>query len=191
MGPEGCQDGGTRRAAPPPRPWKTASVLSLRAAQPEDAHDVARVHVRSWQSGYRGLIPAAYLDGLRPEQRASRYAFGRSVNEGPHTVVALHDGEICGFATTGTTPDVTCGELLALYVDPDCWRLGVGRRLISDARQKLNGQGFARAILWVLVGNQRAERFYRGDGWGRDDVQRTEALWGVEVHQQRYSRGLP
>ena len=27
--------------------------------------EVARVHVRSWQAGYRGLLPDAYLDGLR------------------------------------------------------------------------------------------------------------------------------
>ena len=32
---------------------------------------VARVHVRSWQVGYRGLLPDAYLDGLRAEERRS------------------------------------------------------------------------------------------------------------------------
>ena len=36
---------------------------------------VARVHVRSWQVGYRGLLPDAYLDGLRAEERAERYNF--------------------------------------------------------------------------------------------------------------------
>jgi hypothetical protein len=37
--------------------------------------DVARAHVRSWQAGYRGLLqvlPDAYLDGLRPEERPAR-----------------------------------------------------------------------------------------------------------------------
>ena len=39
--------------------------MFLRPAEPDDAMEVARVHVRSWQAGYRGLLPDAYLDGLR------------------------------------------------------------------------------------------------------------------------------
>jgi hypothetical protein len=39
--------------------------MFLRRAEPADAMEVARVHVRSWQVAYRGLLPDAYLDGLR------------------------------------------------------------------------------------------------------------------------------
>ncbi len=49
--------------------------MLLRPAEPADAMAVARVHVRSWQAAYRGLLPDAYLDGLRPEDRAARYDF--------------------------------------------------------------------------------------------------------------------
>ena len=34
-------------------------------ATPEDALEVAGVHVRAWQSAYRGLLPDEHLDGLR------------------------------------------------------------------------------------------------------------------------------
>jgi hypothetical protein len=44
--------------------------MFLRPAEPSDASAVARVHVRSWQAGYRNLLPDQYLDGLRPEDRA-------------------------------------------------------------------------------------------------------------------------
>jgi hypothetical protein len=37
--------------------------MLLRRAEPGDAMDVARVHVRSWQAGYRGLLPDAILTG--------------------------------------------------------------------------------------------------------------------------------
>lgn len=40
---------------------------------------VARVHVRSWQVAYRGLIPDGYLDRLCPEDRAVRYDFTHAV----------------------------------------------------------------------------------------------------------------
>jgi GNAT superfamily N-acetyltransferase len=48
---------------------------------------------------------------------------------------------------------------------------GVGRVLMADARTRLSDLGFTEAVLWVLTGNDRADRFYRADGWlpdGRD-----------------------
>jgi hypothetical protein len=52
-------------------------VTEVRAATPQDALGVARVHVRSWQVAYRGLVAQDYLDRLRPADKASRCTFGR------------------------------------------------------------------------------------------------------------------
>jgi hypothetical protein len=46
-------------------------------------------------------------------------------------------------------------------------------------------------VLWVLVGNVRAERFYVADGWVSDDQQRRQEIWGVAVDETRYRRRLP
>lgn len=97
------------------------SFMALRTAQPADAAAVAAVHVRSWQVGYRGLLPDEYLDGLRPEDRARRYTFGERDPGDPETIVAVERGAICGFATIGSGGDDDppgAGQLLALYVDP-------------------------------------------------------------------------
>lgn len=167
--------------------------FGLRAAEPSDAIHVARVHVRSWQVGYRGLISDADLDRLRPEERAAGYTFGQP--GAPTTIVAERHGEICGFATFGratTDGNPAVGELMALYVDPDWWRRSVGRRLIHDARRRLTNRGFTEAILWVLAGNERAERFYRSDGWRADGGRRTDQLrGGITVDELRYRRALP
>jgi|ERR1700722_606897 len=163
--------------------------MLLRPAEPADTAAVARVHVRSWQLAYRGLLPVEYLDGLRPEDRAPHYTFGDREPGRPLTTVALEHGEICGFATTGPSRDsdrAESGELYALYVDPSSWSLGVGRALMADARKRLAHDGFAEAHLWVLDGNARAERFYRLDGWDPDGSQRPEELWDVVVHELRY-----
>jgi ribosomal protein S18 acetylase RimI-like enzyme len=168
-------------------------VLSLRPAEPEDADDVARVHVRSWQAAYRGLLPDEYLDGLRPEDRAAQYTFGATDVRTPATVVAVEDGDICGFVTTGPCRDADepgTGEVLALYVDPAAWGSGVGTRLVAEARAHLRQRGFIEAVLWVLVGNDRAQRFYRLDGWQADGGQRSEELWGVAVDEMRFRRHL-
>jgi GNAT superfamily N-acetyltransferase len=77
-----------------------------------------------------------------------------------------------------------------VYVDPDRWRRGVGRALIREARARLARQGFEDAALWVLAGNERAERFYRLDGWGADGSRRRDQTWGLTVDEIRYRRSL-
>lgn len=167
--------------------------MQLRRAEPPDAIAVGRVHVRSWQAAYRKLMPDDYLDQLRPEDRAKKYDFGNLDPLRPYTIVATESGGILGFATTAPTqesPMSNCGELCALYVDPDHWGRGIGGALVSAARSRLFDLGFRNAILWVLVGNVRAERFYVTDQWTPDRVRRTDEVWGVKVDEVRYKRKL-
>ena len=168
--------------------------MLIREAQPADADEVAGVHVRSWQVGYRGLLPDVYLDELRPADRAKAYTFGTRNPDTPTTIVAEEHGLILGFATTSPSRDPdrpASGELCALYVDPSCWGTGVGRALIAEARARLSDRHFPDAVLWVLQGNERAARFYRGDGWIADGTRREVELWGIVVNEDRYRRSLP
>lgn len=166
-------------------------MTGVRAAVPADADDVARVHVRSWQSAYRGLIAQEYLDSLKPEIWASRYTFGRRGLQMPSTLVAVDDSTICGLATTGLCRDIdlpNCGELTAMYVDPAYLRTGVGRLLMTAARKRLRLVGLTQAVLWVLDGNVNARRFYERDGWWLDGACRTETFGNIRVEQLRYRR---
>jgi GNAT superfamily N-acetyltransferase len=167
--------------------------MQLRPAEPDDAIAVARVHVRSWQVAYRTLLPDDYLDQLRPEDRAQKYDFAGLDPLKPRTTVAAEDGVILGFATTAPSrePDLPdYGELYALYVDPEKWGKGIGMALLSAARANLFDLGFRRALLWVLAGNLRAERFYRIDQWAPDGHLRKDTVWGVMVNEVRHQRGL-
>jgi len=165
--------------------------MLLRPAEPGDEMNVARVHVRAWQAGYRELLPQGYLDALRVEDRARRYDFVTRDPHRPATVVAVDEGTICGFATTvvlHATPE--CGELAALYVDPQAWCRGVGTALTSAACAALHARGCREAVLWLLAGNTRGDRFYRRNGWLAQGVGRKDVVWGVEVDELRYRRAL-
>jgi ribosomal protein S18 acetylase RimI-like enzyme len=169
-------------------------VLTIRPATPEDGAGVATVHVRAWKAAYRGLLPDEYLDDLRPEHRIGHYTLGSPDPDVPATLVAVVEGVVRGFVTTGPCrdPDDTDrGEVLALHVDPGSWGLGIGRRLLAEGRAALSARGFAEAALWVLAGNTRAERFYRSDGWLPDDRRRTHEVWGVMIEESRFCRPLP
>jgi GNAT superfamily N-acetyltransferase len=166
-------------------------VVQVREAVADDALGVAQVHIRSWQAGYRGLISQSYLDALRPEDRAGRYAFGRMTFDGPFTLVAVDGTAICGHVTTGKSRDADAqgaGEIWAIYVDPSLWGTGVGRSLMAAAGDQLRRSGYGEASLWVLAGNARARRFYELVGWQLDGAERTDIIGGVPVREVRYRR---
>lgn len=167
--------------------------LLVRAARADERLDIARVHVRSWQVAYRGLIDDAFLDSLQPEQRVGLYPFDPPSPADPQTIVAIAGERIVGFSSFGPTRDEDAqgaGEIYALYVDPDHWGSGVGRRLLAESRRRLEEAGYADAILWVLRGNEGAERFYLADGWARDGATRMEDPYGPRVEVRRFRRSL-
>jgi GNAT superfamily N-acetyltransferase len=168
------------------------SIL-IRSAIPGDEIDVARVHVRAWQVGYQGLLSDAYLTGLRAEDRAKRYTFGPVSKSRSKTLVATESGVIVGFATVFPAQDddrTSPAELNALYVDPDCWKRGIGAALESAAGASLVQLGYRHAMLWVLAGNVRAIGFYESQGWGTDGTSRQAEVWGITVDEIRYVRSL-
>jgi len=167
--------------------------MLLRPAEPADAVAVARVHVYSWQVAYRDLLPAEYLNQLNPEDRAQRYDFSHQDSHKPYTIVAAEGSEIYGFATTAPSRDSDLpqhGELQALYVDPEHWGCRIGAALIAASRARLVQQGFRSALLWLLVGNRRAARFYEIDQWHPDGQQRSDTIWGITIEEVRYCTEL-
>jgi GNAT superfamily N-acetyltransferase len=171
--------------------------VELREARRGDELAVAEVHIRSWQEAYRGLMPGEYLDALDPRDRARRYTFEAEDPAAPTTVVAVAtDGDaeaILGFTTVcpsrdADSPDL--GEVVALYVDPERYRGGVGRLLMAAARRRLRDAGFADALLWVLDGNHRAAAFYEGEGWKPDGAKRVEHPYGIVSNVSRFRRAL-
>lgn len=166
-------------------------MTEVRVATSADAYAVARVHVRSWQAAYQGLIDRDYLESLTPETWARRYTFGRVGLRVPSTLVAVDSGGVYGLATTGLSRDddlPNFGELMAIYVDPDYLGMGIGRLLIAAARQRLRVLGVGGAALWVLRENTRAQRFYERDGWQPDGASRTGSYGGGSVAEARYRR---
>ncbi|MES1196735.1 MAG: GNAT family N-acetyltransferase, partial [Steroidobacter sp.] len=147
-----------------------------------------KVHVRSWQIGYEKLLPKQYLDSLNPRDRASRYDFSHNDINRPCTFVAVDGDSVVGFVTirASSSSKSKCGELNALYVDPDHWRLGIGSRLLTFAVKRFAELDLESAILWVLKDNARAMHSYEKQGWVANNHSKTDCIWGINIEELQY-----
>lgn len=174
----------------------------VRQETPDDAEAIAAVHVRAWQAGYAGLVPADVLDRLNVAAWAQRRRdVGTADPEQPfRTLVATDCGQIVGFSTYGPyridqdrdNLDPTYGEIVSMYVDPTRWGTGIGRTLLAASIAGLTGQGWRAMRLWVLDGNQRGRRFYESAGLRPDghrsvyQVPRSPGQTPVGLDELRY-----
>ena len=54
----------------------------------------------------------------------------------------------------------------------------------------MRSSGFRTAVLWVLDGNERGERFYRAAGWERDGQTKVDRFQGETITEVRYRKRL-
>jgi ribosomal protein S18 acetylase RimI-like enzyme len=144
--------------------------MIIRPAGPEDALEIATIHVEAWRVAYRGIVPDDYLRALSIEQRHARW---RQILEAGGSVWVAEDGDkAVGWISAARSRDVdasqTTGEIWAVYVDPGHWGKGAGRALCAAAEGELRRQGFTDITLWVLKDNERALQFYVSTGLIRD-----------------------
>ena len=173
-------------------PARLPAAVFVTAATIEDARAVAQVHVLSWQQAYRDLLPQTFLDALSVEERAVMWR--ECIAHGsPQVMVAKSAGQVCGFAAFGPSRDQDApagtAEIMALYLAPDVWSTGVGRRLWCAVLERVVAQGFAVVTLWVMAHNARAIRFYEAAGFEAQPSSRKQfTLGGLVLDEVRYQR---
>jgi GNAT superfamily N-acetyltransferase len=167
-------------------------VTTVRHATDADADAIGRVQVETWRIAYADLLPQETIDSFDVIARQAMWRDGlsRTPRPGSATFVALLEDEVVGFATVGAShSEDGAGELYAIYVDPAHWGHGAGRALIEWSEASLRESGFPNALLWVIEGNDRAERFYRAAGWQRDG-EKDDVFQGAAVTELRYRKLL-
>lgn len=169
--------------------------VHLRRAHIEDAHDIAAVHVRSWQRAYRGVVPEAVLEHLDISAREGFWREEIGETSPDHRPwVADASGRVVGFVSAGISRDDDAvdatGEIYAIFVEPEYWRMGIGRLLLEHACRDLRARGFVEATLWVVADNLATHWFYQAVGWEPDGGSRAEPTGTVEIPEIRFRRRL-
>lgn len=141
--------------------------LEIRPMRPDDMNARGYVHYQSWQETYPGLVDAGYLARMSVE-KCQEWAHRWPDN----IMVAELDGKIVGFSGYGPCRNPGCenlGEVFAIYVLKEAQGLGIGRKLMDAALEKL--ADYHDIVIWVLNGNERAIGFYQHYGFCFDGTQ--------------------
>jgi GNAT superfamily N-acetyltransferase len=137
-------------------------MISIRAAQQDDAYGIAKVYVEGWRATYQGIVADEYLAQMTYEHLEQRWS--RILNSGDGFLFVAEDGAgtIVGFIWGGPEhqgyPGYT-GELHAIYVLNSHQGQDIGRKLTQALVRKMLEVGLDSMIVWVLRDNP-SRRFY-------------------------------
>jgi GNAT superfamily N-acetyltransferase len=147
--------------------------------------------VAGWRSGYKDIVAPDRLADLPIERWRHEVGVGlRRPVADAFTYVAEVDGGFAGYCYVAAPsreadmgPDAA--ELVAMYVDPDHWRQGVGSALMQAALERLAGLPYDEAVLWTFKENDRAIAFYEGFGWHADGAEKIHPRTGEPAVRYR------
>jgi GNAT superfamily N-acetyltransferase len=142
--------------------------MRIRLAKLDDASAISRVHIDSWKTSYRGIVPDQVLDGLDYVRNGVRWREMLS-NLGEMKcffVAEDDDGRIVGFAIGGPNRDENTGfngELYAIYLLKAHQGKGIGKMLVAKVADWLSRRKYSSMLVWVLEKNP-AKYFYEALG---------------------------
>jgi GNAT superfamily N-acetyltransferase len=149
----------------------------IRPGELDDAAGIALVHVQSWKSTYRGIVPESYLAALDTESRAAMWK-EQLLSDDASIFVAEDESGVVGFAAGGRLRESVGrydAELYAIYLLHARQKQGAGRMLIHALAGSLRARGFRGMLVWVLEQNPSVGFYKR--------------LGGVQVAQQSVEIG--
>ncbi|MGI9350499.1 MAG: GNAT family N-acetyltransferase [Rhizobiaceae bacterium] len=140
-------------------------TAETRRALPEDAGEISRVHLESWQNAYAGMVPHAAL--ARMINRRGEDWWEMAIRRATIILVIEVGNEIAGYATLGPNRVSTLpfeGEIYEIYLKPEYQGIGLGTKLFADAKRELRRRSFKGLVVWALADNDSALSFYRNAG---------------------------
>lgn len=167
-------------------PAREADDIRIRPAGKEDMEEIAKIHVDTWQSVYRGIIPDAYLETLSYAGQRQKWEtrLFQENGQGEQMYVLEEKGEIMGFVS-GWKIDEERAEINTLYLKEKAQRKGYGSRLLSYMLEALGPEKETEVWCFAENGNRA---FYEAMG-GRRGAGKEKEIGGRSVLGLQYLFG--
>ncbi len=144
----------------------------VRRAVASDSAAIARVHVDSWRTAYKGIIDENYLASLSYVDREAMWSqaignAGNIVLVAEDTPINVPAKTVVGFVSGGTNraKDTSyAGELYAIYILEEYRGKGIGKKLVRSLVQRLADLNIDSMLVWVLAKNPYRQFYERLGG---------------------------
>ncbi|MBS3678726.1 GNAT family N-acetyltransferase [Ornithinibacillus massiliensis] len=161
--------------------------MKIRKAVISDAAGIAKVHVDSWRTTYRKILPESFLNNLSYEKRTELWK-NNIAREDNYVLVAETDkGEIVGFADCGKREDnqvPNSGDITSIYLLEEYQGKGIGIKLLTQLFQHLQQLGYKKVFVEVLEANS-SRYFYERYGATLAKTEKIK-MAGVELNLLTY-----
>lgn len=170
-------------------------MITVRKALPEDAAEMANVHISSWREAYTELMPPKLIADL-PLQFKRRYQLWQAItplaeqvtlvaehrpSNGPTQVVGLVNGSTARDEVPSLAQHNYC-ELYCLYLLEAFHQQQVGYRLMQEFARASLAMGYDAGYVWVLEGNP-AQGFYERTGAVLTGAEKVEEMGGRQLKE--------
>jgi len=158
--------------------------MNIRKANSQDAQDIGKVHVDSWRTTYKGILPDDFLNNLSYEQRTELWK--KNISDATNYVLVAENkqNEIIGFATGGTrktnsVPNAT--DLTSIYLLEEYQGMGIGKQLLKEIFAYFKLKGYEKVFVEVLAEN-KTRNFY--EYYGAQYVNKVEIKIGGKIVEE-------
>ncbi|MEO0794133.1 MAG: GNAT family N-acetyltransferase [Verrucomicrobiota bacterium] len=164
--------------------------MKVRTPEIRDARSIAEIHVQSWRSAYRGIMPQRLLDNLDVGEREEMWQRILESQCRQNLVLEL-ESRIIGWSAFGKARDEDLNpnkvaELYGIYLLQEYWGNGYGSELWQSSLNSIIETDAQSVVLWVLKENRRAVRFYSRHGFSLERGKSKDLLRdGVALPHQR------
>lgn len=139
--------------------------MRVREAKISDATGIALVHVESWRTTYKSILPKEFLMNLSYKRREQFWE--TSIPEGNVFVAENDEGKIVGFASGGIERggkyEGYKGELTSIYILKEYQGRGIGKQLLKAVIKGIVKLGINTMLVLVLEDNN-SNLFYEATG---------------------------
>ena len=141
--------------------------LLIKNATLHDCAEISEIYALSWKHAYKGIVSQKYLDELKLDFWITR--FQTWISDDSLKACILYANNIpVGCVTYRNSRDEHLpdwGEIPSIYIHPDYYHKGYGKKLLTYALDQLRIDGYMNCYLWVLSENSNAIKFYEKNGF--------------------------
>lgn len=161
--------------------------MQIRKATENDITGIAHVHIKSWQSTYKGILPDSYLNSMNLEIRKKNWLRNLKMLHSCTYIAENDKRQVVGFAAGGpeqSNDSYFQGEVYAIYLLKEYQRQGIGKNIMKAVIDELAKKEHHNLIIWALKDNP-SRGFYEALG-GQVVAEKIVKMAGIELEEVGY-----